>query len=322
MNYKVSQRRALYTFFSKDTNIRKLAPKRVLGRGAAGIVYYACNQNSSCIALKKNDLDKRESRLIKNPFSDQALKYSAYIEYASGLLINELVLQRVCPNFVLSYNWQTKQRTGTCDDVYPYKSLHYNEFIGESQTYSDWADTKHSLEEFDNAYFQITVALYALQTYFNMKHLDLHSENILVRRVTPGGYWKYTINGQNYSVPNLGYIFFINDYGHAWIPDNFQSWFIRQRFNKKRVHRGVDIMHLFRSTLDFSTSPKEFKSKIRKLIRDLRDNVDFSTCIQVIWGELYSSKGKRKLIESYNLDKPINVTSLPPRLRAIVTRKK
>jgi hypothetical protein len=81
-------------------------------------------------------------------------------------------------------------------------------------------------------------------------------------------------------------------------------------------------MHLFRSTLDFSTSPKEFKSKIRKLIRDLRDNVDFSTCIQVIWGELYSSKGKRKLIESYNLDKPINVTSLPPRLRAIVTRKK
>jgi hypothetical protein len=311
----------LYNFFSKDTNINKLAPKRILGRGAAGIVYIACDPDA-CLALKKNDLDKTESKYIKSPFSDQALKYSAYIEYASGLLINQLIIQRICPNFVLSYHWQIKRRHGTCDDIYPYKSLHYNEFINKSQTYSDWADTPHTLEEFDNAYFQITVGLYALQTYFNMKHLDLHSENILVKRVPPGGCWKYTINDETYYVPNLGYIFFINDYGHAWVPDNFQSWFIRQRFKKHRVHKGIDIMHLFRSTLDFSTSPKTFKSKIRKLIKDLRENADFATTIRSIWGELYSSKGKRKVIESYNLDKPLNVSSLPPRLRSIVVRKK
>jgi len=320
MNYTVTKRRQLYSFFSKDSNIGKLAPKRVLGRGAAGIVYYACNP-SACIALKKNDMDRTESKYINDPFSDKALKHSAYIEYASGILINQLISQRVCPNFVYSYNWKIKRRQGTCDDIYPYKSLHYNEFINNAQTYSEWADTQHSLEEFDNAYFQITVGLYALQTYFNMKHLDLHSDNIMVRRVTPGGYWKYTINGENYHVPNLGYIFYINDYGHAWVPDNFQSWFIRQRFNKKRVHKGVDIMHLFRSTLDFSTSPKAFKNKIRKLIRDLRDNVDFSTCIKAIWGEQYASKDRRKLIESYNLDKPLRVNLLPPRLRTIVTRK-
>ena len=317
MNYTVTERRRLYTYFSKDTNIKKLAPKKLLGRGAAGIVYYACNPDA-CVALKKNDLDTKESKYIQSPLSDQALKYSAYIEYASGLLINQLVSQKVCPNFVFSYNWTIKKRQGTCDDIYPYKSLHYNEYISHSQTYSDWADTQHSLEEFDNAYFQITVALYALQKYFNMKHLDLHSENILVRRVTPGGYWKYTINNHTYYVPNLGYIFYINDYGHAWVPNHFQSWFIRQRFNKKRVHKGVDIMHLFRSTLDFSTSPKQFKAKIRKLIKDLLQNIDFTTLIHSIWGELYSVKNKRKLIESYNLDKPLDVSNLPPRLRTVV----
>lgn len=321
MEFTVSKRKKLFSYFSKDSNIEGLKRTSVLGQGNYGTVYLACGLRSKamCVALKKEALDERESKLINTPFSTNAFKYTQYIDYAASLMLNQLVFQKISPHFVISYNKKFKKRVGICDDTYPYKSLLYNEAITNSQTYTNWASDHHSLEEFDNAYFQIMVALYSMQKYFNMTHLDLHSDNILVRKVKPGGYWKYIINNQIYYVPNLGYVFLLNDFGHVWIPSHFRSWFIRDYYARRKITKAFDIKHLFKSTLDFSTSPSAFKKKIKLIIKDLKNDGEFVSIIENHWGDLFSTKGTlSKHLETYSLDKVFDKSLLHSKLRHII----
>jgi hypothetical protein len=154
-----------------------------------------------------------------------------------------------------------------------------------------------------------------------MTHLDLHSDNIIVIKVKEGGHWVYEINGEKYYVQNYGYIFYINDFGHAWIPNEFKSWFIRQRYNKKRINKNFDIMNLFKSTFKFSTSPNNFKKRIRYIIKELSGDKLFTHIISEIWDDYKEKIKGSKLIDKYNLDKNLNVKNLHPKLKKLVIHK-
>jgi len=159
-----------------------------------------------------------------------------------------------------------------------------------------------------------------------MTHLDLHSDNIIVKKVKKGGYWSYIIDGKLYKVPNLGYIFYICDFGHAWIPNNFKSWFISQKYKTKHIHKGFDIYQLFKSTMSFTTSPSKFRKDVRYVIKKLRTNNNFENIIEEIWGDQYvynsSSKNinkiKAKSIDIYNLDQRLILTNIPKELQQLV----
>jgi hypothetical protein len=325
MEYNIQTRKRLYERITNGLDktgrgALKIVKNKLLGKGYQGTVYSYCDKRT-CVAVKKMYLENRQARFLKNPFSNPALKYENFIELAAMRMTNELVLQKISPHFILHYKSTFKKREeGACTDKYIYSSKYYNEMISGSQTFSDWVKSKHDIEVWYNAYFQITTAIYCLQTYFNLTHLDLHSDNILVKHVKPGGVWKYKIGGKNYYVPNYGFIFFINDFGHAWIPDSLQSWIIRKKYAKtksKKITRNFDILRLFRSTLDFSTSPATFKKIIQNVIEDLGTDKNFIHIIENIW-EMYLFKSKRKTIESYNLDKSLNTKSLPKELAILV----
>ena len=327
MEYSIKRRKVVYNKFvtGLDKEGRgglKLVRDRLLGKGYQGEVFSFC-QKKLCTAVKKMYLENRQARFLKTPFSVSALKYENFIELAAMKLTNELVLQGVSPHFILHYKSTFKEReTGACIDEYPHSSKYYNEFIDGSETFTNWVRDTHSLNEWYNAYFQITVAIYCLQKHFNMIHLDLHSDNILVKRVKPGGQWKYIIDNTTYYVPNYGYIFYINDFGHAWIPQNFQSWIVRTKMKKRkrRVHKNFDIMKLFGSTLEFSTSPREFKARIRKLIKDLESN-NFVDIINSIWNN-YTTRTRTRTIETYHVDAPIDPNPLPKPLRHLALNVK
>lgn len=328
MNVNIKNRKSLYKYFKgmlSKNGMVSLSKGSMLGKGGQGEVYKYCEDNknkNSCIAVKKTYLNNKKSKYINNIFNVDAYKEGVYIELASMQLTNELILQNVCPNYILNYDYMFKGREGICDDIYPYKMYYFNEYISGAETYTEWVKKFHKIEEWYNAYFQITVAIYALQKYFNMIHLDLHSDNIIVIKVKEGGYWVYEIDGIKYYVPNYGYIFYINDFGHAWIPNQFRSWFIRQRYNKKRINKNFDIMRLFRSTLEISTSPKSFKKNIRYIIKELKGDRLFTHIIDEIWGDMYKKKNKKgKMIDKYNLDKKLNVSNLPVKLRDLVLSK-
>lgn len=55
--------------------------------------------------------------------------------------------------------------------------------------------------------------LSAIQEYGQIHNNDIKTENILVYSVKPGGYWKYTIEGKSYYIPNNGKLFVLNDFG-------------------------------------------------------------------------------------------------------------
>lgn len=326
MEYNIQTRKRLYKKITEGLDktgrgALQIVKDKLLGRGYQGTVYSYCDKQT-CVAVKKMYLENRQVRFLKKPFTHNALKYENFIELAVMRMTNELVLQKISPHFILHYKSTFKKREeGACTDQYLYSSKYYNELISGSETFSQWVRNKHDIDTWYNAYFQITTAIYCLQSYFNLTHLDLHSDNILVKRVKPGGVWRYKINGKNYYVPNYGYIFFINDFGHAWIPDSLQSWIIRKKYKgkNKKIYKNFDIMRLFKSTLDFSTSPVSFKRTIRNIIEDLGTDKNFINIIENIW-DFYNKKPKGKIIESYDLDKSIDTKKLPSELKHLVLR--
>lgn len=319
--FKILQH-ADFTTFSKSI---------LLGEGYQGSVYKKCNytpiiQNKhvdTCIATKKIYLSKVESKYVEDFYKKAALKYSSYIELASGYLINTLILNNICPNFLLNYNYDIIDRDGfICDDRHPYKLLLHNEFIDNTETFTEWVKEIRDVKYFNNAYFQIVYSIYVLQKYFGMSHVDLHSDNILVQKIEPGGYWIYKIDNKNYYVPNLGYVFYIIDFGQAWIPKQFQSWYITQEYNEKQITKAIDLQILFKSTLEISKSPKIFKEEIKHIIKILKKcecEQSFVELIELIWYEQYSTLPKQSIIlDTFYSSKLINISKLPEYLQSFV----
>ena len=260
----IKLRKKTFDKFTNKFDLTTLQKQKLLGQGGQGKVYSYCKARKSinaqnCMAVKKIYIESQQSKYIIDPFSKRALLHSTFIELASMKLINEIILAKVCPNFILNYTWQSKSRTGICDDLYPNVIYFFNEYISNSQTFTEWIKENHTQDELYNAYFQIIYSIYTLQLRLNMTHLDLHSDNIIVQKVKPGGYWEYTIHNDTYYVPNMGYIFYINDFGHAWIPNVLKSWFIRQRYKPKNIKRHFDLMTIYRSHISIKKLPTLFQ---------------------------------------------------------------
>lgn len=314
MEFNIKVRKDLFDKFSKDFDYTSLQKKDVLGQGGQGKVYSYCKQKY-CTAVKKIYIEAGQSKYLTEPFSKRALLHGTFIELASMQFLNQLVLNNVCPNYILHYKWNFKKRTGICDDIYPHTVYFFNEYIDNSQTFTKWINEQRDSDLLYNAYFQIIYAIYTLQHRLNMTHLDLHSDNVIVKKVKAGGYWKYTINDTVYYVPNMGYIFYINDFGHAWIPNVLKSWFIRERYRPKNIKRNFDIMNLYRST---STKySNTFKKQLISIIKELKGDKPFPQIIQEIWGPKYKTKPTTKytfLIEKYNINNKINNNQIPSEL--------
>ena len=101
-----------------------------------------------------------------------------------------------------------------------------NEYANEGDLKS-WLDKKNRSErEWHVMYFQVFAGLYTLQKHFDLTHNDLHWGNILVQKISPGGFLYYKINETYFKIPNIGYLFTLWDFGYARIPnDNFNIHF-------------------------------------------------------------------------------------------------
>ena len=66
-----------------------------------------------------------------------------------------------------------------------------------------------------NCYEQIFMSIFVFRSVLLSHHMDAHSRNFLYRKIKPGGCFCYNINGINYYIENLGYVWMIWDYGNA-----------------------------------------------------------------------------------------------------------
>lgn len=294
--------------------ITKLKKKNLLGEGVQGKVYKYCEDQGICIAVKKVYMDNKQSKYINKINSTQALKNNLFIELFSNKLINTLLIENISPNFIFFYNNHFEEREGICWEEYPYSSYFYNEYIDNAESFASWvyknkpricipkrinftptSNGDDALKLFYNAFFQIITAIYAAQKHFGLIHLDLHAENIIVKKIKKGGYFKYILGDTEYNVPNLGYLFLINDYGFAWIPKN------------KKKNKEYDINFLLNDIKNHCNI--KIINDIKYIIKNLKNNkISFEDLIKNIWHDMYKDTNKKdELLEIYHLDKTITL---------------
>ena len=270
----------LYTLKNKKKNtyvykdLSDIFIKKEIASGVEGVVYKSIfkgpkQKNNEFIMKKinlktiksgkgitKSELDLTPDQIYTLFYSNRSFKKPSLIEIISSTLTNQLVFQNICPHFAINYYWDYRNNVITL----------YNEYI--NYTFESWIQQKHSNQIWFNALFQIMYALASIKQIFNMLHTDLHIGNILVQKIKKGGYWIYKLNGVDYYLPNLGYVFIISDFGFSWIPNKlYISWYYKNRLKyiTKNGQEFYDLFDFIDSIKTIKNIPSYFVSEIDKL---------------------------------------------------------
>ncbi len=190
---------------------------KLLGQGSFGTVYKTCFKNKNdCFAIKETQFNLREKK--SNLLWETNLSNS----------INKLVIDKICPNLPLLID------TRFCDQCklkigYPLKEIKTPCFLHITEladgTLKDFFELYEPSEELQyNLIFQIMSGVHSLQNYLQIVNNDIKSMNILYHKIKKGGYWNYNIDGIDYFVPNLGFLFIVNDFGVSSIFNPFYKY--------------------------------------------------------------------------------------------------
>lgn len=241
--------------------------------------------------IDKSILYTQPEKIKQLFYSKDAFNKPSLIELISFQLTNQLVLQKICPHYILNYNWDYTKNV----------IRQYNEYA-TSDNFYNWAKQKHSNELWLNALFQIMISVLAIKRYFNMIHTDLHLKNILVHKVKPGGYWTYIINDRKYYLPNLGYIFLLSDFGYAWIPQKLGVPFHYKNIMEHTTINGrniYDIIILIKSLKNIDTVPKS----IINILEQSFPKTEFIIFTKEYYEKIANELGKKQTTTSELSDK-------------------
>lgn len=184
------------------------------------------NKEKTVVAIKKvvlEKLDKSGEIYSKTQFMSGD---SAWTEMVIYKLCTLLVFVKVAPNLPITFRYYNCPNCRLT--INPQKNqqcvISINEMgEGDLKMFIEKKSNIWTYDLVENCIFQIIAGLYALKKFFNLEHNDLHWGNVLVHVVKPGGYWEYTIDGNVYNVPNLGYIFVLWDFGMSNIPGKIKG---------------------------------------------------------------------------------------------------
>lgn len=258
----------------KDSNynfIYQLFDSNILSSGIEGKIYKSTfkfpNYGQMIIIIKSvNLLSIKESKIISpkvlKSTSDELYEMfkskkeynkNSLIELLAQTMTNQLIFQKICPHFTLNYYWEFDSNSKIMAS--------FNEYAN-AESFHSWAQKLHSDDIWFNLLFQIIYALISLKRFYNMSHTDFHTDNILVHKVKPGGFWKYSLNGIDYYLPNLGFVFLLHDFGFAWIPNKlFVNWHYKDtlRYITKIGREFYDLACFINSIKSDYKLPKYFK---------------------------------------------------------------
>nr|QBK85736.1 MAG: protein kinase [Marseillevirus LCMAC101] len=217
-----------------------------LGTGTYGSVYSALAKSKT----KKGT--ERPGYLSEFVLKLSAIKTSSYNNLKNGwkkshpwkiprearelmvhYLINPLLTENICPNFIFLYHWylcnkcthlqiKREKRLISLDpkeciiSVLEKVDGGFNQMVLRRS--KNWSAGKKD-KIYRVAIFQVIMALAVLQKYYAIDHYDAGFRNIFFKEISrldnSVTYWTYILNGDTYHVPNPGYMFFLADYGLA-----------------------------------------------------------------------------------------------------------
>jgi hypothetical protein len=197
------------------TLLRHVDNPQVLGYNSYGTIYDATiPQTLVRVIIEERRIDSFEF--------EKAMKKEYPISYLYNKLINDLIDDKTCPNFTYTY------AIFFCDKC-ALQSPSEDTARATTTTITYCSETV--MERFDYAVdkltnmadgvilsilFQLFFALSSIQLKYGMFHSNIKKENILIKTIPSGGYWKYNLDGKSYYVPNYGYIAALNDCGNSF----------------------------------------------------------------------------------------------------------
>ncbi|KAJ3352333.1 hypothetical protein GGF32_003821 [Allomyces javanicus] len=214
---------------------------QMLGEGSInGEAYSATLRGSQTVfSIKIAPIrSTRDLRVLRNGnFGGLPKGDGAAGELFVTIVASEMVKLNVCPNLPLLYGW------GVCNRcTYNNKELQVrrtpksclvlaNEIAhGDLR---DWVKTSHTFREWKVMFFQVFAGLFAMQKYYGMTHNDCHWGNVLQHRIQRRGSFVFTIEGETYTVPNLGCLFVLWDFGYSQIPGVITGMAVDRRLPAK-----------------------------------------------------------------------------------------
>lgn len=192
--------------------LKFVAKPKLLGYGSFGNVYGVTIPKTNptiSIAIKEARINDSEMQKAKDK------QYP--MEYLYNKLINDLVDEMVCPNFSYTFAIFFCNACTLNDPYFEFNKKTYRAQCSETvvERFDFTLDKLKDLrdEVVLSILFQILYAISSIQLKYGMFHNDIKTENVLIKTITSGGYWVYTIYGEKYFVPNYGYIAILNDFG-------------------------------------------------------------------------------------------------------------
>jgi hypothetical protein len=160
--------------------------KKIINKGATADIYKIDSPKCGSIILK-NINNTHSKKLISNEV--------IYLE-----MIKKIIMNDVCPNFILMYNYTTT------NIIMEYADGDLSSIIGKID----------DSETIKNIYFQIILGILIMQKVLFINHTDLHLKNIFYKKIHQKiKYFEYKINNKSFYLPNLGYLIMIADFGRS-----------------------------------------------------------------------------------------------------------
>lgn len=191
---------------------------KVLGYGSFGVVSLIKLKDSDIkIALKETKIHSIRKKILTEVLEVSEVRFLI-------TEINKIIEKKISANFPYTYSYfmcntcniilgKTKLKNIKC-------ALLLSEFAsGDLYNFDKKIDNTGNIsvdEILFNVYFQIMYAISVLHKYTGIIHNDIKLENILYYKIIPGGFWKYIIGNSTYYLPNLGFVFILNDYGVSY----------------------------------------------------------------------------------------------------------
>jgi len=132
-----------------------------------------------------------------------------------------------------------------------------------------WFRAKHSDSEYTSVVAQIILGIYAFHK-LGYVHQDTHLGNFLVHKITPGGYWKYRIDGLDFYVGNTGYLVVLWDPGMA---EETQSKVSRVKDHLRPISLIYDMKKAYANSKAFGKMiqpPDSIRDVLKAVITDIR----------------------------------------------------
>ena len=190
-------------------------------------------------------------------------KQDSYNEEYFLCLLSKMVREHICLNFPAFY------RRFSCNDckserVHIHKNCEIilSEYINGGTLRSFFINllnekNEHILSIITSICMQIIFAIYVLSIN-GIYHNDLHWNNILIKKIKPGGHFEYKINDKSYFIPNYGYVAIVWDFGYS-IHFNLNSK--HRYFGNSKLHHNVSMKE--------PTSTMLFLYSLNFLLRDI-----------------------------------------------------